>query len=139
MSLCPRKSEVLTQSRVETCRLGAQDLTTIKATVSTATLYQEMGQLERALPLCEDALVARRSTLGEEHRETLLALNTTGNLLYEMGDLERARTLCAPVIARTLCAPVIARLRATAPSRASNLTFFACLRGVPLRFQTSEL
>ena len=45
-------------------------------------LLQDMGQLEEARPLYEEALQARRETLGDRHPNTLVSISGMGTLLY---------------------------------------------------------
>jgi tetratricopeptide (TPR) repeat protein len=56
-------------------------------------LLQEMGKLEEARPLYEEALQGLRETLGDRHPETLISINNMGLLLKDMGKLEEARPL----------------------------------------------
>ena len=57
-------------------------------------LLQAMGQLEEARPLYEEALQARRETLGDYHPNTLVSISgTMGTLLYTTGKLQEARPL----------------------------------------------
>ena len=53
------------------------------------TLLYEMGQLEEARPLLEEALQAQRETLG--HHSTLISIGNMGQLLQAMGKLEVKR------------------------------------------------
>ncbi len=55
-----------------------------------ATVYQQLGQLDDALPLQEGALATNRRVLGKEHPETLRALNNLGALLHAQGKLPEA-------------------------------------------------
>ena len=56
-------------------------------------LLQDMGKLEEARPLYEEALQARRETLGDRHPSTLTSIGNMGALLYGMGQLTEARPL----------------------------------------------
>ena len=44
-------------------------------------LLQAMGKLEEARPLCEEAVQARRETLGDRHPDTLASINNMAHLL----------------------------------------------------------
>ena len=57
------------------------------------TLLWRMSQLEESRPLLEEALQARRETLGDRHQDTLISIVNIGWLLQAMGKLEEARTL----------------------------------------------
>ena len=54
---------------------------------------QKMGKQEEARPLYEEALRARRETLGDRHPKTLDSISNMGQLLQAMGQLEEARPL----------------------------------------------
>ena len=52
-----------------------------------------MGKLEEARPLYEEAVQARRETLGDRHPDTLTSISNMGSLQQEMGKLKEARLL----------------------------------------------
>ena len=52
-----------------------------------------MDQLEEARTLFEEALQARKETLGDRHPDTLRSISNMAWLLSEMGQLEEARLL----------------------------------------------
>ena len=54
------------------------------------TTYQELGLLDRALPLLEESLAMRRVLYGEEHREIASTLNELARLHHSKGDLGEA-------------------------------------------------
>jgi len=56
-------------------------------------LLLAMGKLEEARPLYEEALQARKETLGDRHPETLTSISNMGGLLKKMGKLHEARPL----------------------------------------------
>jgi tetratricopeptide (TPR) repeat protein len=56
-------------------------------------LLMDMGKLEEAMPLFEEALQAKRETLGDRHPSTLRSIGNMGGLLADMGKLEEARPL----------------------------------------------
>ena len=56
-------------------------------------LLKKMGKLREARLLSEEALQARRATLGERHPSTLSSIHRMGLLLKEMGKLDEARPL----------------------------------------------
>ena len=45
-----------------------------------AMYFQQLGAYDRAEPLFEEALAARRRTLGDEHPDTLTSMNNLGML-----------------------------------------------------------
>ena len=56
-------------------------------------LLMDMGKLEEARPLYEEAVKGRKKTLGDRHPETLISIGNMGVLLKQMGKLEEARPL----------------------------------------------
>ena len=56
-------------------------------------LLKDMGKLREARRLSEEALQARRATLGDRHPSTLASIHRMGLLLKEMGKLDEARPL----------------------------------------------
>ena len=56
-------------------------------------LLKKMGKLREARLLSEEALQARRATLGDRHPSTLSSIHRMGLLLKEMGKLDEARPL----------------------------------------------
>ena len=58
-----------------------------------STELQGMDQLEEARTLFEEALQARKETLGDRHPDTLRSISSMAWLLSEMGQLEEARLL----------------------------------------------
>ena len=56
-------------------------------------LLVQMGKLEEARPLYEEALQAFRETLGDRHPNTLGSISNMGVLLKKMGKLEKAKPL----------------------------------------------
>ena len=60
---------------------------------SMGLLMHDMGQLEEARPLYEEALQARRETLGDRHPSTLSSIKNMGQLLKDMGQLKEAKPL----------------------------------------------
>jgi len=61
-------------------------------------LLKTMGQLEEARPLLEEALQARRETLGDRHPDTLGSIGNMKNLvnaLRKAGLREEAEALAA--------------------------------------------
>ena len=53
-------------------------------------LLMAMGQLEEARPLLEEALQAKRETLGDRHPSTLISIYNMGDLLETQGSLAEA-------------------------------------------------
>ena len=53
-------------------------------------LLEAMGKLDEARPLLEEALQARRETLGDRHPDTLRSVGNTGDLLEHQGMLSAA-------------------------------------------------
>ena len=53
-------------------------------------LLKNMGELEAARPLYEEALAGSRATLGDTHPSTLTSIYNMGRLLKKMGDLAGA-------------------------------------------------
>ena len=51
------------------------------------TLLKEMGQLVEARPFHEEALKARRETLGDRHPDTLISISNLADLLRAAGAL----------------------------------------------------
>ncbi|MEM9407253.1 MAG: serine/threonine-protein kinase [Acidobacteriota bacterium] len=54
------------------------------------TTYQELGLLDRALPLLEESLVMRRELYGEQHERVASNLNELARLHHSKGDLDQA-------------------------------------------------
>ncbi|MFE9747520.1 tetratricopeptide repeat protein [Saccharothrix saharensis] len=59
----------------------------------TASVYESMGDLERALPLFEATLADRERVLGHEHPNTLLSRNNLASASWSAGDRDRAISL----------------------------------------------
>ena len=62
-------------------------------------LLRDVGRMEEAKQLFEEALAARRQRLGGSDGKTLTSLNSLGLLLREMGDLSAARPLLTEALA----------------------------------------
>ena len=56
-------------------------------------LLQAMDQLEEAKPLLEEALQARRETLGDRHPDTLGSIGYMADLLRTTGSLDEAELI----------------------------------------------
>jgi hypothetical protein len=55
-----------------------------------ATLLQSLNKLSEAEPLLQEALLARRRTLGDSHPNTLSSINNLAILLQSEGKLAQA-------------------------------------------------
>ena len=77
------------------CRkiLGNHHTNTLISINNLARLLQDMGKLEEAKPLCEEALEASKEMLGDRHPQTLQSINNMAGLLKAMGKLEDAKKL----------------------------------------------
>ena len=60
------------------------------ACVCRGLLLKQMGKLDEARPLYEEALQARRATLGDRHPQTLTSIGNMGDLLEHQGMLAEA-------------------------------------------------
>ena len=58
-----------------------------------ALYFNHLGAYDRAEPLFEESLAAKRRTLGDEHPETLISINNLGSLREAKGDLAGAEPL----------------------------------------------
>ena len=88
------REALVAQGRLALARLPAGErATSVLLLACLGLLLQDMGKLEEARPLLEEALQGCRATLGDRHPHTLISLNNMGALLKEMGKLEEARTL----------------------------------------------
>ena len=87
------REALVAQARAALERLPAAERGTSRLINNLGMLLQDMGQLEEARPLYEEALQVRRETLGERHPGTLVLINNMGVLLKEMGKLEEAKPL----------------------------------------------
>jgi tetratricopeptide (TPR) repeat protein len=87
------REALVAQARAALERLPAAERGTSVLINQLATLLQDMGKLEEAKPLFEEALQARRAALGDRHPRTLTSINNMGTLLKQMGQLEEARPL----------------------------------------------
>ena len=66
-------------------------------------LLKDMGELDAARPLYEEALAGRRATLGDTHPDTLTSINHMNSLLKAMGELDAARPLYEQALAGRPC------------------------------------
>jgi serine/threonine protein kinase/Tfp pilus assembly protein PilF len=71
-------------------RFTAEPLMEAKMRATLATVYQNMGLLDKAKPLLERALALYREHLGDDHPHTLIPINSIGELLQEQGKLDEA-------------------------------------------------
>src|SRR5205823_110327 len=58
-----------------------------------ASLYQDMGEYEKALPLYREAIAIRKKILGTEHPDYVISLNDLADLYHDMGEYKNALTL----------------------------------------------
>ena len=84
------RETLVAQGRAALARLPAAERGTSALLACLGLLLKEMGKLEAAKPLLEEALQARRATLGDRHPNTLTSINNMGHLLDEMGKREEA-------------------------------------------------
>ena len=63
---------------------------TLISIINMSELPERMGKLEEARPLYEEALQAKRETLGGRHPNTLTSIGNMCGLLVDMGKLEEA-------------------------------------------------
>ncbi|SOE09619.1 Tetratricopeptide repeat-containing protein [Streptomyces sp. 2323.1] len=74
--------------------LGPTHVERLGTRTNLAHAHAAVGDLERALPLCERMLRDRRKRLGPDHPETLASLSDLAHVYARVGDLER--TLSPP-------------------------------------------
>ena len=91
-------------------RLPAAERGTSVLINNLGQLLQDMGKLEQARPLYEEALQGRRETLGDRHPSTLLSINSMGWLLQGMGQLEEARPFHEEAVQASMSEAVSASL-----------------------------
>jgi tetratricopeptide (TPR) repeat protein len=87
------REALVAQAQAALARLPAAKRGTSVLLNRLGLLLQKMGKQEEARPLYEEALQARRATLGDRHPSTLISLNNMGGLLQDMGKLKEARPL----------------------------------------------
>jgi len=75
-----------------------QPLTSAALKQTIASIYREIGLYDRAMPLQQNALSARQTSLGAEHRDTLHSLSNMGVLLESMGRLDEAKAIYEDVL-----------------------------------------
>ncbi|MET9619087.1 tetratricopeptide repeat protein [Kitasatospora indigofera] len=78
---------------------GGNHPETLTARNNLAYVYQETGDLERAIPLYEQTLNDRLRVLGEDHLDTLASGNNLAYAYKVAGDLERAIPLYEQTLA----------------------------------------
>jgi hypothetical protein len=59
-----------------------------------AAAYRGAGQLDKAMPLYEQALAKRREKVGPEHPDTLESMNCLAGAYLDSGQPDRALPLC---------------------------------------------
>jgi hypothetical protein len=65
--------------------LGDEHEHTLVSVAALGALYTAMGDCAAALPLCEEALEARKRTLGDDHLETMNSAHILGRCLVGLG------------------------------------------------------
>ena len=70
--------------------LGPDHPSTLTSSSSLASAYKSAGDLNRAIPLCEQALADRERVLGPDHPDTLASRNNLATAYESAGDLSRA-------------------------------------------------
>ena len=87
------REALVIQAQTALARLPEAERGTSMLLSKIGELMQDMGRREEARPLLQEALQARRETLGDRHPDTLSSIFNMGWLLKEMGQLEEARPL----------------------------------------------
>ena len=87
------REALVAQARAALARLPEGERGTSVLINQLGVLLQKMGKLDEARPLYEEALQARRATLGDRHPRTLTSISNMGMLLMDMGKLDEARPL----------------------------------------------
>jgi len=87
------REALVAQARAALERLPAAERGASVLINQLGKLLMDMGKLEEARPLLEEALRARRETLGDRHPDTLTSINNMGLLLMRMDELQEARPL----------------------------------------------
>ena len=87
------REALVIQAQTALARLPEAERGTSMLLSKIGELMQDMGRREEARPLLQEALKARRETLGDRHPDTLSSIFNMGWLLKEMGQLEEARPL----------------------------------------------
>ena len=72
----------------------------MNATFELAVIYDELGKLEKAVPLYEEVLRKRKETLGPDHRDTLKVMSYLAIAYSENKRLEDALPLFREVFER---------------------------------------
>jgi tetratricopeptide (TPR) repeat protein len=65
-----------------------------------ARAYHDAGQLDKALPLLEQALAKRRAKLGPDHDYTLASMNNLAGAYHDAGQLDKALPLLKQALAK---------------------------------------
>jgi tetratricopeptide (TPR) repeat protein len=65
-----------------------------------ASAYQDAGQLDKALPLFEQALEKTRAKLGPDHPDTLRSMNNLAGACWQAGQRDRTLALYEETLAR---------------------------------------
>ena len=87
------REALVAQAQAALARLPAAERGTSVLLNQLGRLLKRMGKLDEARPLLEEALQARRATLGDRHPDTLVSISNMGGLLKHMGKPEEARPL----------------------------------------------
>ena len=87
------REALVAQGRAALGRLPAAERGTSVLINNLAILLQDMGKLEEARPLFEEALQACRETLGDRHQMTLVFICNLADLLRATGALVEAEAV----------------------------------------------
>ena len=87
------REALVAQARAALARLPEGERGTSVLINQLGVLLQKMGKLEEARLLFEEAVQARKETLGHRHPSTLISISNLGLLLKAMGKPDEARPL----------------------------------------------
>ena len=79
--------------RVVAATLGVQEEAILVTQGNLANTYQELGRLEEALSIRQEAYAGYKKVLGKENRETLREANNYASLLKRLKHFEEAKSL----------------------------------------------
>ena len=79
--------------------MAPEERGTSKLINELALYFNRLGEYDRAEPLFEEALAARRRTLGDEDPSTLTSINNLGSLQTDKGDYAGAESLLEEALA----------------------------------------